>query len=147
LIRYRPGKNNTLADALSQQEAVVKDRNRFHEQTLLPRECLDSEIPTELDEREQEVIASMDQDLELMDKLLQGNRTDPKLESYREKAKSESEDWTLENGLVLYRSRLLVPENDDLKVRLVDEAAVNGTSWEGKDEGAYKSSILLAKDG
>ena len=100
-----------------------------------------------MDEREQEVIASMDQDLELMDKLLQGNRTDPKLESYREKAKSESEDWTLEDGLVLYRNRLLVPENDDLKVRLVDEAAVNGTSWEGKDEGAYKSSILLAKDG
>ena len=126
LIRYRPGKNNTLADALSRQEAVVKDqgdaKKRFREQTLLPRECLDSEILTELGEREQEVIVSIDQDLELMDKLLQENRTDPKLESYREKAKSENDDWTLEDGLVLYRSRLLVPENDDLKVRLVDEA-------------------------
>ena len=46
----------------------------------------------------------MDQDLELMDNLLQENRTDPKLKLYREKEKSENKDWTLEDGLVLYRS-------------------------------------------
>jgi len=61
----------------------------------------------------------MDRDLQFMDKLLWENRG---LESYREKAKSENEDWAIEDGLILYKGRLLVPENDDLKVRLVDEA-------------------------
>lgn len=74
LIRYWLGKNNTLADALSRQKAVVQDQNDvkkvFREQTLLLRECLDPEILKELDEQEHEVIASMDRDLQLMDKLL-----------------------------------------------------------------------------
>ena len=60
--------------------------------------------------------------LYLVDRLLQANRTYTGLEPYWEKARSDDEDWTLKDGLVLFKNRLVVPEDDSLKVKLVDEA-------------------------
>jgi hypothetical protein len=54
MIRYRPGKGNTLADALSRREDAVQQQNVVkkgaREQTLLPAECLDPKVPEELAE-------------------------------------------------------------------------------------------------
>jgi hypothetical protein len=37
----------------------------------------------------------------VMDKQLQANRSDPELESYREKVKRQDINWTVEDGLLL----------------------------------------------
>jgi transposase InsO family protein len=142
MIRYRPGKGNTLADALSRREDAVQQQNvvkkEAREQTLLPAECLDPKILEELAEIDTatgdslgearddvigpDISSDVPATLYLVDRLLQANRTHTGLDPYREKARSDDEDWTLKDGLVLFKNRLVVPEDDSLKVKLVDEA-------------------------
>jgi transposase InsO family protein len=127
VIRYRPGKNNALADALSRRQDVVNYQNeakkKFRTQTLLLEECLDPQIVREFKEVESTVsVVTLQDNLHIVDKLLQANRTNPELEPYREKARGPDKDWAMQDGLLLYNSRLVVPNDDELKVKLTDEA-------------------------
>jgi len=118
---------------------MVKKETR--KQTLIPAECLDPKILEELAEIDtatggdlgearddvigpdlSQITSDVPATLFLVDRLLQANRTHTGLEPYREKARSDDEDWTLKDGLVLFKNRLVVPEDDSLKVKLVDEA-------------------------
>jgi len=65
---------------------------------VLHKECLDPLIWRELEETRTQ-ISALNEEIHIVDQLLQANRTTPELESYRERA-----------------------EDDELKVRLVDEA-------------------------
>jgi hypothetical protein len=130
MIRYRPGRTNAAADALSRREEAVDSQNIakkvFREQVLLPDACLDPEILEELNQETCQIpvdviMAPMFQDLQLVDRVLQANRTDPTLALYRGKAETDDEDWTMQDGLVLFKGRLVVPEDDELKVALTDE--------------------------
>jgi len=88
---------------------------------VLHKECLDPLIWRELEETRTQ-ISALNEEIHIVDQLLQANRTTPELESYRERAKKGDADWTLNNDLLFYKTRLVVPEDDELKVRLVDEA-------------------------
>jgi len=125
MIRFRPGKQNTLADALTRRHEAVQAQKEVkkgsQEQTVLHRECLDPLIWRELEETRTQ-ISALNEEIHIVDQLLQANRTTPELESYRERAKKGDADWTLNNDLLFYKTRLVVPEDDELKVRLVDEA-------------------------
>jgi hypothetical protein len=66
---------------------------------------------------------SQAQDTKLIDQILQANRTSNTLVDLWEKAgKSGQEDWRLENRLLQYQGRLVVPEEGTLCTDLIREA-------------------------
>jgi hypothetical protein len=60
----------------------------------------------------------------LIDKLLRRNRISPNLQESRKKAlnKKSDPDFILRNDLLLYQGRLVVPDEDNLRTRLIKEA-------------------------
>jgi predicted aspartyl protease len=120
LIRYRPGKQNTLADALTRRgEAPEVDIKDYRMQILLRPECLEERVKQEADI----VMAPIEPELQIVDELLHANRTSPSLEERREEAaQGDDSPWSLENGLLLHHGRLMVPGDDEtLRTRLLDE--------------------------
>jgi hypothetical protein len=61
------------------------------------------------------------EDIDLIDRILQANCTSNTLADLRTKA-GESEDWKIENRLLQYRGRLVVPEEDTLYTDLIRKA-------------------------
>ena len=60
--------------------------------------------------------------LDFIDELLQANRTSPTLQEYHEKAKDGATLWELrDNGLVTHQERLVVPDENNLRTRLITE--------------------------
>ena len=112
-IIYRPGKQNTKADALTRRrqdtEEQGKQTTRTRTQTLLKPERLDEQIQQEL------LVAPLDtQSLDLMDRILTANRTSESLTEGCEKAAHKETEWELQNGLLRYRDKLVVPADDNL---------------------------------
>ena len=61
--------------------------------------------------------------ISLVDRLLIANRTASSLETLRIRARTgEKDDLTLEDGLLLYQNRLVVPDIDNLRTDLIKEA-------------------------
>src|SRR5438046_10207609 len=68
-------------------------------------------------------ICSIDKSgLDLIDELLQANRTATSLQEYREEAKDGKGKWTLENGLLKHQERLVVAKDQNLWTCLIAEA-------------------------
>src|ERR1019366_5163955 len=74
------------------------------------------------------VVAPIDAPVEtepllITDRILQANRTSQDLREPREKAAQEGETtYSLENGLLLAKGRVVVPDQDDLRMLLIREA-------------------------
>jgi transposase InsO family protein len=140
-IQYQSGKQNVLADILSRQQGMVEEQNTvkqmLREQTLLPSERLDTRIINEL-EREEAVRAEINcltatatpprpQDMmgldgvTLLNRLFQANKTHESLQEHRATISEDDSPWTLEDDLLLYKGRLAVPDDGDLRARLLDE--------------------------
>ena len=122
LIRYRPGKENTLADALTRREtsdSILSNKDQIRTQILLKPEWLEEGVHP--DNNKVLDLAPVDPQLHIVDRVLQANRESPSLDEAREKARQKNGDWALENGKLLFRGRLVVPAEGDLKARLLDE--------------------------
>jgi hypothetical protein len=103
-----------LEDTTAQDQVIATYRT----QILLPRDKITKEVVQDLQLAPVEDSTDLYQDkegytsIELMDKLLHENRTSPKLEELRIKAKSEKEDtWQLRDGLLLRYGKLYVPDS------------------------------------
>ena len=119
LIRYRPGKQNTLADALSRTHTQV-DRQDHRMQIFLKPDNVDSKVQADLTTE----IKPVDPEVHIIDQVLRSNRESPVLEAEREHCRNNpsDEDWNLTDGLLLYKERLYVPDSDpELRTRLLDE--------------------------
>jgi hypothetical protein len=67
-------------------------------------------------------LALLDPQLLIVDRILQANRTSALLEEQRSWAMDDAKpDWTLEEGCLLYKNRLVVPDEKDIHARLLDE--------------------------
>ena len=132
LIRYRSGKQNMLADALSRH--TQKNQSDDHRvQTLLKADSLDQPIKAELSfsthphRPDSTDIVALDHEVHLIDRVLQANRKSPSLEECRTALSKDNQNkdrnLTLANGLVLWKNRLYVPDDQDpeLRTRLLDE--------------------------
>ncbi|KAL1979106.1 hypothetical protein VTN96DRAFT_6844 [Rasamsonia emersonii] len=123
LIRYRPGKRNTLADALSRQEGLIEgqlqERESYRTRVLLKPEWLEEGVlPEEIAAAN---LSPVEQPLHIVDRVLQANRESPTLEDFRERAQQNVEGWKLADGVLTYQGRLVVPDDGDLRARLLDE--------------------------
>lgn len=129
LLRWRPGKINT-ADALSRRHEDVHSQQQVKDITrtitLLPADCLDQQIQRELATNE---LAPLSQDppssdLTIGEEILLANRTSDSLVDLRHRADPPRTcpDWTLSDGILKNRGRLVVPDDSHLRTRLIQEA-------------------------
>jgi predicted aspartyl protease len=128
-IMYRPGKQNEKADALSRREQDVQSQNQvktnYRTRALLQPGQIDERILADLADPPE--IAALGEEVNesfgLIERLLAANRTADSLETLRTKARvGVKDDLTIEDGLLLYRDRLLVPDVDSLRTDLIKEA-------------------------
>ena len=133
-IMYQPGKQNTKADALtrhkedqdSQRQVTLDSRH----QVLLKQNQLDPQIIAELDLAPDNCsyqIAPIEgpqvDDISLIDQILQANQTSETLADLWEKARDPGQkDWQLQDRLLQYWGRLVVPEVENLCTHLIKEA-------------------------
>lgn len=99
LIRYRPGKQNTLADALSRPPTQI-DCHDHRMQVLLKSDSLDKQVQDDLVAE----IQPLNPEIHITDQILQSNREAESLSPRREQCEKDPEgDWTMEDGLLLYK--------------------------------------------
>ena len=95
-------------------------------QALLQTENLDprilEELSTDHPNPDVEICPIEASELDLIDELLQTNRTSASLQEFREDAEQKVGQWTLENGLLKHRDCLVVALDNNLQTRLIKEA-------------------------
>lgn len=133
VIKYRTGKTNVCADALTRRGQDTETPKDHRNQILLHHQHLETQVLEELTQAQAQDKPSsregyetpgaelkvMDSQLHLIDRICQANRRwDQEQQQEREELESP---WTKEGGLLLHQQRLYVPNQDDLRVRLLDE--------------------------
>jgi len=130
-IMYRTGKTNERADALTRREQdvgpqeILKSAQRY--QTLLGPNQIDPRVMEELncimDSVEAHNMSPIEAnaELDLIDRILAANRTSPTLNDWRSRAEAGDQDYKLKNGLLLWKDRLLVPNEGTLRTELIRE--------------------------
>jgi predicted aspartyl protease len=168
-IAYRPGPKNVLADTLSRREQDVgtqQDIGRvYRTQTLLTPDLLDPRITAELAPlviaplavtssgtllspaqeapREPSLPLNLGHaPLELIDETLTANKISTSLAEERAKAKRGDQDWSFRNDCLVWRNRLVVPDEDNLRTRLIDFVH---TSIDAAHPGRSKTVSLLSR--
>jgi transposase InsO family protein len=120
-IRYRPGKENTLADALSRPETSTS-RNDHRMQTLLKPEMVEEPLKA-LESVGQLELLPVEPAIPVVDEIQAANRSSQSLTKFRKEAAENPESpWKCDDGLLTHRDRLVVPNDDpSLRARLLDE--------------------------
>jgi hypothetical protein len=126
LIRYFAGKRNIIADTLSRKDPEAGD---VQGQVLLPRSCLEHGVhpddltdPTPTSINTSEHTPTEAEDSDVVTRTTLANKRHESLEEFRELAKTDEDGpWILRDGLLLNRGRLVVPDDGDLRARLLDE--------------------------
>jgi len=118
IIAYRPGKQNKLANTLIYREQNLQTQNNTkvasYIQVLLSEENLDSCISVDLSSSLEIAPIKGITSIELVDQLLQVNWENNELELSRDKAKSRDQDYFIQDGLLLFCHRLVIPDKNDL---------------------------------
>jgi RNase H-like domain found in reverse transcriptase/Reverse transcriptase (RNA-dependent DNA polymerase)/Integrase zinc binding domain/Integrase core domain/Retroviral aspartyl protease len=140
-IAYRPGRKNELADALSRKEADVesqdKVKSQIRNQALLKPEQLDPQIRKHLQDFPSPAgeINNFMESIPLINAILDKNKTAEVLAPLRAAASDGHPDLVLEDGLLLFKGKLMVPDVDDLRTHLVREAHCQvSTAHPGKNK-------------
>lgn len=120
LIRFRPGKHNALADILSRKDEPV-NISMERTQILLPRGCLEEGVHPDEDQ-DTTMLAPIEQGSEeIINRVLLANRQHQSLNDLRRKAQDGHQHWSMNQDLLLFDGRLMVPDDGDLRARLLDE--------------------------
>jgi transposase InsO family protein len=137
-ISYKPGKTNK-ADPLTRIEDQVKDLNQAkrdnREQTLLPAQNLDDRILQDLEvNRISLSLSPIQEQLDLIDDILQANRTEPDLERARKLGRQNKSGYTLgEDRLLKKHGKLVVAES--VRAALIDAShSTLATAHPGKSK-------------
>lgn len=133
MIHYRPGKENAAADALSrrEQDVILQDKIKAENRTrtLLHADQIDPEVLRDCGIHEidispvEEDDSALEDNLFIIDRLLQANRVNKSLEQSRKRARENpTSKLTLEDGLLMYQGRLVIPVDGTLTTDLIREA-------------------------
>lgn len=116
LIRYRPGRENTLADALGRPTTGVHKKDEYRQQIILKINSVEQLLETDGPE-----VNTLDPSLYVVDQILKANR-ESTAEEYREKSQEGVDDWNLQDSLLMKGNRLFFPNDDpELCTWLLDE--------------------------
>jgi hypothetical protein len=133
LISYRPGRENGKVDALTRREDETDQQANvqaeYRTKAFLTKDQIDPEVlkdlGIELDAIDLFPIEEKTIDVPdtLTDRILKANREVDSLEALRTQAQEpDEEDYVLEDGLLLYQGRLVVPGDELLQTALIKEA-------------------------
>ena len=130
IIQYRSGKQNTKADALTRRDDEVAQQDgvkeKYRTRSFLSQDQIDPKVLQDLG-IEVDTLSpiqeedSLDETDGLVERILHKNRTAPSLQALREQAKRGDNDFALEDGLLLYSGRLVVPTSQ-VRTELIREA-------------------------
>ncbi len=143
-IMYQSGKDNLKADVLSRQEEDIEAQNKvkgeIRTRSLLRPDQIDPRVLQEYTE-----LASLEEDeleesLGLIDRILRANRESESLEALRVQAENGDDQLQLQDGLLTYEDRLLVPDSEGLRADLIREAHAQVSS---AHSGQHKTYLLL----
>ena len=90
-------------------------------QTLLKTENLDPQIVQELQLLDSEIAPIDNTPFDLIDQTLLKNQMSESLAAFQKKATEEQRDWQIQDGLLQYQNKLVVPEDDNLHTKLIQE--------------------------
>ena len=83
---------------------------------------LDPAILDELSNTKLSAIKELNESVSLIDRIIAANRTATSLKALQVQARASNADLKLENGLLLYQGRLIVPDTNNLHTDLIREA-------------------------
>lgn len=123
-LAYRPGKDNVVADVLSRKHELTPTQKA-------QREAERTRALFSYEQTKEVTLAPVDlpvapeepapMDLDIMEQIMDSNRTSPSLQDYRDKVSPESDFSLSPSGLLLFRGRLAVAGDDQvLRTRLLD---------------------------
>jgi transposase InsO family protein len=160
-IMFRPGSQNAAADALTRRhqdtDGQIPIYTAHRTKALLSHDQLDPQIVRDLIASEstavntEPLLAPVTRDVTpfhtsgmlneasfgLVDELLRRNRISPNLQESRKKVldKKPDPDFAIRDDLLLYQGRLVVPDEDNLRTRLIKEAHDQvSTAHPGRDK-------------
>jgi hypothetical protein len=153
LIAYRPGKQNPLADALTRRADELDSQNKAKKekrvQQLLKADQLDPQIiatqmRTHFAEPDSHLseLCGMSNELTLVARILQANREAKSLQTLRIASTHDQSKFSMQNGLLLYKDRLIVPDTSNLRTLLIREVH---DSVSTAHPGIRKTTLLLTR--
>lgn len=132
MIMYRPGKQNAAADALSRKEqdteGQLQTKAELRTRPLIQPSQIDPRILQDLaDLPDVSTLAPVefhfDQQMGLITEVLEANKNAEVLQPFRDLSSTPDSWYSLrEDGLLLYKGRLIVPDLQELRTRLIAEA-------------------------
>jgi transposase InsO family protein len=146
MIMYRAGKQNGKADALTRRddEVLAQDgvKAEYRTRAFLSQDQVDPRVLQDLGIEIAEIDLylveedTFDESIGLVDRILRANHDSESLDALRAQAVSaEPGEFALEDGLLLYSSRLVVPKVDNLPTALIKEAHDQvSTAHPGRDK-------------
>jgi hypothetical protein len=131
-ITYRPGSKNVLADTLTRREQDTGPQDALGKahrtQVLLTPDKLDPRItqqlhtelaPVAAPNTAPELVLDGHTPLDLIDQILTANKQSLSLDDERAKAARGDQDWKIQGACLLYQDRLVVPEDENLRTKLL----------------------------
>ncbi|KAI9035028.1 integrase zinc binding domain-containing protein [Aspergillus affinis] len=91
-------------------------------QQMIPDDALEQAIRDERTLTTQLCILENLEGIKIVNQVLAANRSAPSLEGQRAQAQELSDNWSLQDGLLLHQGRLVIPEEDlELRTRLLEK--------------------------
>jgi transposase InsO family protein len=145
MIMYRAGKENGKADALTRRDNETEAQDGvkadYRTRSFLSQDQVDPQVLQDLGITVDDIeLAPAEPDLDepigLIDRIIQANKGSDSLDALRTQARStEPGELTLEDGLLLYAGRLVIPRINNIITDLVKEAHCQvSTAHPGRDK-------------
>lgn len=135
ILSYRPGTQNAAADALSRKTEELrtqKEKSEAMRHLAIFRETGGQHVPalspiTPVSGSDAEELPRPPPALSgaiLAEQVMSTKRSDPLLQTFRDKVRTETDDeavWTLHDGILLRNDKMVVSEQDNLRIKLLDD--------------------------